>query len=220
MELDELKLAWQNLDDQLQQQNQINLSLLRDKKTDKTRKSLRPLYWGHVLQILLGIVSIVLGVAVWTKNFDNTPILISGLLIHLYGIALIITAGQVMHQITKLDYSAPVLNIQKHILRIERTYVNNGWVIGLPWWLLWLPFTLGLAALGGIDLYAKASGSGWVVWSIIFGVIGMLATWLWYRWARNPNNPERANRINQAIAGTSLTRAKRFVQELQQFEQE
>lgn len=219
MELDELKTAWQSLGSQLQQQNRISLQLLRDKKLDKTRKSLRPLYWGHIVQVVLGIVSIIFGVSVWTKNIDSAPLLVSGIVAHLYGILLIITAGQVMYQIKKLDYSAPVLGIQKQISRVERTYVNNGWLIGLPWWLLWIPYTLGILALIGIDLAPKVS-IGWIIWSIAAGVAGMVITWLWYRWATNPKRAERAQKINQAIAGASLTQAKQFVQEIEQFEQE
>lgn len=220
MELDELKVTWQHLNKQLQQQNQLNKELLRDRKLDKTRKTLRPLYWGNIAQILLGIVSIIFAVAVWRKNLDTTAIFICGLIVHVYGITLIATAGEVIHRLTKLDYSAPVLNIQKQLLRIERAYTTRGWLVGLPWWLLWIPYSFGFAGLAGINLYAQAQGSGWFAWSVTVGVIGMIATWLWYRWARSPNRPERAKRVNQTIVGTSLTRAKQFVQELQRFEKE
>ncbi len=220
MELDELKTAWQRLDRQLQQQNQINLHMLRDKKMDKTRKSLRPLFWGHTTQILLGVISIIFGVAVWSKNMDSTPLLTSGLIAHIYGIILIITAAQIMQRIKKLDYSAPVIEIQKQLLGIERAYVNAGWLVGLPWWLLWIPYSLGFAGLAGIDLYAQASSSGWLIWSVATGILGMLLTWLWYRWAQHPGRAERATRIKQAMAGTSLKNARQLLAEIEQFEQD
>lgn len=220
MELDELKLAWQQLDQQLQKQNQFNLEVLRDKKLDKTRKSLRPLYWGHILQILLGIVSIIFAVAVWRKNLDTTAVFVSGLIVHAYGIMLIATAGWVLDRLSKLDYSAPVLDIQKQLLRIERAYVRGGWLVGLPWWLLWIPYSLGLAGLAGLDLFTMAQGSGWITWSIVVGVIGMAATWLWYRWATDPKRAERAQRVKANIAGKSLTKAKQFLEDIERFEQE
>ncbi len=220
MELDDLKVAWQRLDRQLNRQNQLNLEVLRDKKLDKTRKTLRPLYWGRIAQILLGIVTIIFAVAVWQRNLDSTALFVSGLIVHAYGIVLIASGGVVIERLTKLDYSAPVLDIQKQILRIERAYVTGSWLSGLPWWLMWIPYSLGLASLAGIDLFGEAKGSGWLIWSVVVGVIGMLLTWLWYRWSTSAVRPERAARVNQSLAGSSLTNARRLLAEIEQFEQE
>lgn len=63
MELDELKTAWQTLDRRLQQHNAINLQLFKDRKLDKARSSLRPLFWGQIAQMLFGLCFIVLGVS-------------------------------------------------------------------------------------------------------------------------------------------------------------
>ncbi len=220
MELDDLKTTWQRLDRQLQQQNRLNLQRLRDTQLDKTRKSLRPLRWGHVLQIALGIVSIIFGVSIWTKNLSVTAYLVSGLIIHTYGIVLIVTGAQVLYRIKSLDFGAPVVDIQKQMLRIERTYVNAGWLVGLPWWLLWIPYSLGVASLGGFNLYAQAAASGWLGWSVGVCTIGMVATWMWYRKAQLSGDPEQVKKVNEAIAGNSLKNAKRHLKEIERFEHE
>ena len=47
MELDELKAAWQVLGDRLERQEAIQWQLLRDRKLDRVRASVRPLFWGQ-----------------------------------------------------------------------------------------------------------------------------------------------------------------------------
>ena len=54
MELDELKAAWQVLGDRLERQEAIQWQLLRDRKLDRVRASVRPLFWGQALQAMLG----------------------------------------------------------------------------------------------------------------------------------------------------------------------
>src|SRR5690606_41590344 len=68
MELDELRQAWQTLGQQLERQQDLQWQLLRDRKLVRLRGYLRPLVWGQVLQILLGIGLIVLGVACWSRT--------------------------------------------------------------------------------------------------------------------------------------------------------
>ena len=46
MELDDFKSAWQSLDRRLQRDDTLKLHELRERKLDKARGSLRPLYWG------------------------------------------------------------------------------------------------------------------------------------------------------------------------------
>ena len=46
MEPDELKAAWQALDHRLAQQDRIQTTLLRERRLDQARSSLRPLLEG------------------------------------------------------------------------------------------------------------------------------------------------------------------------------
>ena len=69
MELDELKHAWQALGRQLERQEAIQWQLLRERKLERVRHGLRPLVWGQVLQMLLGLGLIALGVAGWLATY-------------------------------------------------------------------------------------------------------------------------------------------------------
>jgi hypothetical protein len=49
MELDEMKQTWQSLNHRLEQQHALSLQMLKDGKSDKAHKALRPLWRGQVI---------------------------------------------------------------------------------------------------------------------------------------------------------------------------
>jgi len=139
MEIDDLKHAWQSLDQRLDQQHTLQLHVLRERKLDSLRRHLRPLVWGHVLQMLFGVLLVLLSVSVWSQHLHQTHLLVAGLVMHLYGIAVIIFGGVMLGRISRIDYSTPVLGLQKQLASVRRQYVIGGMCVGLPWWLLWVP---------------------------------------------------------------------------------
>ena len=145
MELDELKQAWQTLDKRLQQQNAMQFQLLRDKRIDKMKSSLRPLLIGQIIQILFGAWMVLIGVDVWASHRDVPHLLIAGIVMHLYGVATIIAAGVVCGGIAGIDHAAPVLELQRKLAKLRKQYILGGMCVGLPWWVMWIPFIMTLA---------------------------------------------------------------------------
>ena len=223
MESDQLKTAWQALSRQLERSDAINLDLLRERKLDRTRTSLRPLFWGQVLQILFGIAFVLLAALLWMRAGalpDGLPLgaLLAGIVVHAYGIATIALAGETLRQIRAIDYAAPVVGIQKQLGRLRRTYIINGMVAGLPWWFLWVLVLLVLAGLGGNDLYAKAPAMVWIGMGV--GVAGFFGTWWLHRWSLGAGHPRLASAMENAVTGNSLRKAQAQIEELRRFEQE
>ena len=138
MELDYLKQAWQTLDRRMQQQNALQLTLFREQKIGRIKTSLRPLFWGQVLQMMFGIATVVAGVWLWRNYSSNTAIVICGIVVQLYGIATIIASDVVLVGIARIDRSLPVLELQQRLAKLRRDYLIGGAVVGLPWWLLWM----------------------------------------------------------------------------------
>ncbi|MGH8063065.1 MAG: serine/threonine protein kinase, partial [Pseudoxanthomonas sp.] len=167
MELDELKAAWHSLDRRLEQQNAINLLLLKDDRSKRMRSSLRPLFWGQLLQMPFGLLFVALAASLWIRA-GSAPldlpwhVLLAGVFVHAYGVAAIALAGCTMGLIRTIDYSLPVLDIQKQLLRLRRFYIINGMIVGLPWWFMWVPVLMMLVGLAGGDLYAKAPSVVWI----------------------------------------------------------
>jgi hypothetical protein len=221
MELDELKATWQALDRRLEQNNRINLELFKEKKLEKARTSLRPLFWGQLVQMLfIGLPFVLLAGCLWAglESRPSLPLLLAGIFVHVYGVATIALAGCTMGLIRTIDYSAPVLAIQKQLAKLRRFYIINGMIAGLPWWLMWVPVLMVLCGLVGVDLYAKGPSVVWIGLGI--GIAGLLATWWFHRWSRSAKRPKLAKAMEDSVTGGSLRKAGRILSELEQFEKE
>ncbi|MET0813692.1 MAG: serine/threonine protein kinase [Pseudoxanthomonas sp.] len=221
MELDELKATWQALDHRLAQHNRIGMELFKEKKLEKARTSLRPLFWGQLAQMLLiGLPFVLLAGSLWMslEGRPPLPLLLAGIFVHAYGVATIALAGCTMGLIRTIDYSAPVLGIQKQLARLRRFYIVNGMIAGLPWWLMWVPVLMVLSGLAGADLYARAPSVVWIGLGI--GVAGLLATWWFHRWSRSGRRPKLAKAMEDGVTGGSLLRAQRTLEEISRFEKE
>ena len=218
MELDDFKLAWQTLDQRLQQQNAVGLQLLRERGLDNARKHLRPLWWGQVAQMLLGLLCVLLGATCWNQHSDQPPFLVAGIVMHAYGVATLIAGGITLGLIRQLDYAAPVVLIQKQLARLRRFYVASGAAVGLAWWVLWIPFVMTLA---GLDRNAEGQVwmQPWVYISLGGGVVGLLGTWWFHRWSRHPGRPRLARAMDDSVTGGSLRRAQARIDEIERFEQ-
>ena len=219
MELDELKAAWQTLDRRLDQHDRINLLLLTEQRVAKARSRLRPLFFGQLVQILSGVLMIALGVSVWSSHREVSSLLISGLIIHIYGVAMIIIAGVTLGMIAAINDAAPVLEIQQRLARLRTFYIRGGMAIGLAWWLIWIPFvTVLFNWLAGVNVVERTPSVA--VIGIVIGVVGLFATWLFHRWAHNPQRPRRAKFLDNSMTGSSLRKAREELDVLKAFERD
>ncbi len=217
MELDDFKQAWQTLDRRLELQNTLQLQAHRERKFDSLRRKLRPLRWGQALQMIFGIVIVVGSVAFWRAYHEQPHLLVAGIIMHAYGIATIIAGGMVQGGISEIDYSAPVLDIQKQLATVRKRYVISGICVGLPWWLLWVLVLAMLVKAGtGFDMFLRAPVFIWTGFGS--GVLGLLATWWFHRWSRDPSRPRLAKIMEDGLAGKSLGKAQDILDEVSQFE--
>lgn len=219
MELDDFKLAWQTLDQRLQQHNTLGQQLLRERGLDRARRHLRPLWWGQVAQMLFGLLCIVLGAMCWNTHGDDVALLVAGIVVHGYGIATLVAGGITLGLIGQIDYAAPVLKIQKQLAQLRRFYVASGAAVGLAWWVLWVPFLMVLAGLDG-NAEGQAWLQSWVVYALGIGVAGLLATWWFHRWSRHPSRPRLVKAMDDGVTGGSLRRAQARIDEIERFERQ
>lgn len=215
MELDDLKATFQNLNASLERQNALNLALLRESRKEKARHGLRPLVWGQAIQMGLGLLLALVSAGFWTTHRQVPHLLLTGLILHAYGVAMILFGACMQVLLHRVDFGAPVLEIQKRLARLRRFYVVGGLWIGLPWWLLWLPF-LAMVFMGlfGADLWVNAPGM--FTGGLAIGVGGLLLTFVFHRWAQG--RPGLTKKLEASAAGTSLNRAQALLDELAGFE--
>src|SRR3546814_5878274 len=115
MELDELKHAWQSLDRQLQQQKRINLQLLADNRIAGAKRGLRWQQARSVMQVAIGVVLTVFFARFWTSHLGNLPLVLSGITLYAYSVALIISGVTELLLVIRTDYAAQVVTIQKYV---------------------------------------------------------------------------------------------------------
>ncbi|MEO5561705.1 MAG: hypothetical protein ABIR10_18720, partial [Dokdonella sp.] len=219
MELDDLKLAWQTLDRRLEQQNALNLQLFKDGRLDKTRRGLRPLIWGQAVQMLIGAAGAFWFAPFWIAHRHELPLLLAGLTMHAYCIGLIVFGAVMQARIAHIDYAAPVLQIQRELLSLRRTYVIGGLLLGLPWWFLYVPLIMVLAKVGdNVDVFDSAPS--FVFTSLAVGGAGLLLTWALHRWANRLGRARIGRWLDDTAAGASIRRAQAAVDDLSRFEKE
>lgn len=217
MELDDMKAAWQTLNQRLDAQEALSLNVFKEGKLDRMRRGLRPLVWGQAIQIAAGALLALWGGSFWVEHRAVPHLLIAGLIVHATGISMIALGALMETLIARIDYSAPVLAIQRQLAQLRKVYVRAGVVVGLPWFVLWVPFTVvALKSVFGPDLYLNAPEMVWT--NVGFGIACVLATLAFVRWARA--RPHIARRLGDFAAGRSIVRAQGLLDEIAQFEKE
>ncbi|MFC0676717.1 hypothetical protein ACFFGH_02465 [Lysobacter korlensis] len=214
IDLDRLHAAWQVLDRRVERQNDLLLQQARRGAFESLRRRLRPLAWGQVSQMLIGIGLILMAVPVWTTYRDPTHLFVSALVLHAYGVATILLGGVTLGALSRLHYEAPVVALQQRMVRLQKLYVTGSTALGLAWWLLWIPFAAVAFAWVGVDFLARVAPA--LPWMIGGGIAGLAATWLFDRWARN--RPELYARLRRGMAGRSLVAADSELRRLQALE--
>ncbi|MFK8114039.1 MAG: serine/threonine protein kinase, partial [Rubripirellula sp.] len=192
----------------LQQQELAGRMLLtRRELMDRVKGSLRPLFRGQIVQILIGVAIIILGAQCWARNTSIPHRLVSGVILHLYGIFVIASAAAVCTRIKRIDYSNPVVDIRDKLGRLQALYLRVGPGLGLPWWLLWIPACVAI----GFDAVLHPSS---LVVSLIVGVVG-LAVSLWLYWlAVRPGTASSESR-RQKLSGGSISAAYLALEEIE-----
>ncbi len=224
MENDELMAAWSLLGKQLERQSALQWQQLRERRLERVRGSLWPLRIGQMLQILLlGVPFMLLAALLWHHAGQASAplppsVLLGGIVVHAYGVAVTVMAGCTLGMTGRIDYAAPVLDIQKQLGKVRRLYIVNGMVAGLPWWFLWVPIAIVLSALAGVDLHARSPETVWAGLGI--GALGLVATAAFHRWSRDPRRPSLARAMDDGVTGASLRKAKLRLEELRAFERD
>jgi hypothetical protein len=216
MELDDLKQAVAHLDRGIAQVRNLTAAGYKERRLDKTRASLRPVLWEHAAQVALGVLLSV-GGQLWWPETGAPALIVAGLVLQAYAVLMIVLGLRVIVSIRTLDLDAPVVEIQRALARLRRSYVMTGFVVGMPWWLLWIP--LAMVAFG-VDLNGRFSW-GWLVINVAIGVAGIAGTVWHYRhlWLE-PVDSERRRRIEESASGRSFRGARRFLDEIARFERE
>src|SRR3546814_1268380 len=126
------------------------------------------------MQVAIGVVLTVFFARFWTSHLGNLPLVLSGITLHAYSVALIISGVTELLLVIRTDYAAQVVTIQKYVTLLRQWRVRSRRWFGVAQWLLWVPVMLVLLAwLDGFDLWAHSPET--VLGCLAVGVAGLVA---------------------------------------------
>ncbi len=117
--------------DLAQQELAGRMLLTRRQLMERLESSLRPLYRGQVLQVLIGVALIALGVYCWAPNPQIPHRLVCGIILHVYGVLVISQSLLVCTRIRRIDYSKSVVDIRKKLDSLRSGYLRAASSLGL-----------------------------------------------------------------------------------------
>lgn len=217
MELDEMMQAWQQLNQRLDRQQALHLRLFREGRLDKLRHGLRPLLWGQSIQLGFGVLFMLLGTACWSGHLDVVHRVVLGAMVQVFGILLVAFAARVLYLVLEIDYTAPVLRIQRRLAQLRTWRVRvEAPVFAVVGSFIWIPlFLLEIQWEVGVDIWSRWPGLvGWLVlcgWvSVALGLLVVLLAW----WTG------RMRWIADNAAGKAVRKAERILEEIARFERD
>ena len=173
------------------------LLISRRQLMERVKGSLRPLLRGQLIQIAFGVILILLGALCWSQNIGNTGHMVSGLIVHIYGIVVIGTAANVLTKMRLVDYSKSLDEIRGRLDRVRVAYLPAASVVGFIWWLMWIP----LCVVVGFDQILMPQP---LILSLVVGVIGLGASLWLYRRMMKSADPDKQRQASGSIVNAFL----------------
>ena len=214
-----MKNAWLLLDRRLARQETLNLHAFREGRLDRLRESLRPLMIGQIVQLLVGALLALVFAPFWAGHLDTPHLVAVGLSLHVYALLFIVFAARDLDLIRRIDYSAPVVDIQQRLAKLRAWRIRVAPIFGAIGCVIWVPFMLWLfEVLFGVDVYAVNPDVVWILFASGLGCLGLMLLFL--HWAKHPRREHIAKYLEDSAAGRSIARAQRFLDEVTAFARE
>ena len=215
LELDDLRRSWQALERKLEAQQALNLELATESRVDKAKARLRPVLVGQAVQAAVGIACTVFFARFWLAHLDAPAALVSGLLMHAWAVALVVSAVTELLLVVRINYARPVLTIQKYLGVLQYWRTRMAPLLGLAFWVLWLPLVEVL-----LKHFTGADIAGWFLWTnVAVGVAGLAGTVWGFRRLRR-RGYRFADAIDADNAGCGVRSAQALLADIRRFEAE
>jgi hypothetical protein len=216
LELDDLKQAWQVLDRRLARQEAMQLLAFRESRLQKARSGFRRLAFGQGIQIVAGVALMLVFAPFWVAHRDSLHLLVYGLSLHAYGLMLVLFAARDLYLIDRIDYAAPVLDIQKRLAELRAWHLRYGWGFVIAGCFVWTPLMLVIFYWLGADIWVHKPQV--VYWFVASSFVALGASYGLVRLAKH--FPGMAKAIDESAAGRSVTQAQAVLDEIARFERD
>jgi hypothetical protein len=199
MDMTDLQSAWNRLDERLQEHERGLDRLFRQRGMDRVRTRLRFLSIGPLLQFIAGVLITLWAGGYWTAHLGETHLVVYGVAIHLYGVGLAIAAALQLARVWRVDYRAPVLQVQAALIELRRVRIGGERVMVLAGFVVWLPMMLVALRAVGLDLWLVRPGNVLVNVGVALGLV-LLVAWLMRRFRRAFERDAAGRHLREAEA--------------------
>ncbi|NBC02254.1 MAG: hypothetical protein GVY20_00970 [Bacteroidetes bacterium] len=217
MDLSNLQQTWNRLEQKMDQNNRINLELLRKVNLDRAQNKLKSLVWQQAITIAFYLLAGSYFMYFTATHWGVWHYVASGSILAVWSFIATASAIYQLQLILNTNYSAPVLQLQKRLMNLKISIIKNlrlaGWV--LPFYMAFL--VVGFEILFGTDVIREADRSFLilnVILSILFVFVGS--------WIHNKLSPQNADKewLNWLIqgSGSQVNEALEFLKEIDEFE--
>jgi hypothetical protein len=216
MELDDMKASWAVISRRLEQQQALNLHIFKGNILDRANRALRPLKWGQLLQIAAGAYFMLRWGPYWVAHRDVPHLMIYGLCMHAFGLMCVLTAAGNLYLQSRLDYGAPVLEIQRRVAALRRWRLREAVLYCVAGCLIWVPFLLLAFASVGADLWVTAPAVVW--WNLAASVACLALFYGLVRFSRLPGREGLKAWLDDTVVGHSVRSTQALIDEISRFE--
>jgi hypothetical protein len=205
MEMHELEQAWSALDARVGEQNALLRRLETGRTMDKVRSRMRLASVGQIVQLVIGLLIVLWAGGYWWDHLGGPAhVVVYGIGLHIYGLALLIAAAVQLARVATIDYRKPVMVVQKQLLGLRRVRVQSERVLLMIGFIAWVPLLFVVLRSFGMDVWLTRPAV--VLWNLGAGVLMAAGVALLMR--RFPGSFERD------AAGASLREAEAELAEL------
>ena len=198
MELDELQKAWQSMGARLDAQALELREFRRAGALGEARGRLRAMTAGQWAQLAVGLLICLWAGGYWWRHLDQPHLVVYGVGVHLYGIALLAAAALQLTHLLRIDYGRPVIEVQRALVELRWLRVRSERALLVLGFVAWVPLLfIALRALR-VDVWLMSPVQ--VLLNLAVGVVlSGLAYWLTHRFR---------DRFERDAAGRSLREAE------------
>ncbi len=182
------------------------LLLTRQQLMRRVEGALQPLFRMQLVQIVLGVALIAIGAYAWTRHTHVWPVLVCGVIVHVYGVLVIGVAANVCTKIKRIDYAQPISRVREGLSKVQNAYLINGHVIGFVWWLMWIPLCVSF----GFESVLLPNP---LMISLVVGIVGFAACELFF-WRTIGSGGQSAESWKTHFCGSSLKEAFQSLEEM------
>lgn len=204
MELDELEKAWQSVGARLDAQALELREFRRVGALGAARGRLRAMTAGQWAQLAIGLVIVSWAGGYWWDRMDQPHLVVYGVGVHLYGIALVVASALQLTRLLRIDYRKPVLEVQRALVELRWLRVRSERALLVLGFIAWVPLLFIALRAIGMDVWLISPAS--VLLNLAAGVVlAGLVYWLTHRFR---------DRFERDATGRSLREAESELAEL------